>query len=609
MLQSMRSSAKYIWWFVAATFLIGFVFYQQSGLSDRVVTAGTTVAKIDGTAITYDQYNRSVRAKVQEEQQRSGRTLNADQERQVAEQVFNEMVGEVLLTQEFKKRGITVSEDEIRQAALEQPYPQLARDPQFQTEGRFDIQKYQRYLASPQAKQQGVLVLLEDYYRQALLKSKLYEQIATSIYVPDDQLWRLWRDTRDSAKVTYVAFPATLIPDSAVKVTDAEISTYFEAHKKELSDLPGHAVLSVARLARTISAADSATARNKAEALRTEIAKGAKFDDVARRESADTGSASQGGALGKVSRGATVKEFDAVVFTIKVGELSQPVLSPFGYHIIRVDDRKGDTATVHHILVPIKQNDSLATATDRKADQLAKAAGTARPATLDSVGKQLGLEMGTATATEGAAVMFLGHYVPGASSWAFDGAKVGDVGEIIDADDAYYMVRLDSPSGGGKPTLDGLRTEIRTLLARQKKLDLLIPKAQQLTTAIAGGTSFEKAATAIGLVPAPTPLFTRTSQVPGLGQGNEAIGASFAIPVGTISQPVKAVSSVVVLRVDARHLADSVIWDKQKALQRDQVQQSIRQRAIQQYIQNLRENAKVVDDRKQLLYQQRQPTS
>jgi peptidyl-prolyl cis-trans isomerase D len=609
MLQSMRSSAKYIWWFVAATFLIGFVFYQQSGLSDRVVTAGTTVAKIDGTAITYDQYNRSVRAKVQEEQQRSGRTLNADQERQVAEQVFNEMVGEVLLTQEFKKRGITVSEDEIRQAALEQPYPQLARDPQFQTEGRFDIQKYQRYLASPQAKQQGVLVLLEDYYRQALLKSKLYEQIATSIYVPDDQLWRLWRDTRDSAKVTYVAFPATLIPDSAVKVTDAEISTYFEAHKKELSDLPGHAVLSVARLARTISAADSATARNKAEALRTEIAKGAKFDDVARRESADTGSASQGGALGKVSRGATVKEFDAVVFTIKVGELSQPVLSPFGYHIIRVDDRKGDTATVHHILVPIKQNDSLATATDRKADQLAKAAGTARPATLDSVGKQLGLEMGTATATEGAAVMFLGHYVPGASSWAFDGAKVGDVGEIIDADDAYYMVRLDSLSGGGKPTLDGLRTEIRTLLARQKKLDLLIPKAQQLTTAIAGGTSFEKASTAIGLVPAPTPLFTRTSQVPGLGQGNEAIGASFAIPVGTISQPVKAVSSVVVLRVDARHLADSVIWDKQKALQRDQVQQSIRQRAIQQYIQNLRENAKVVDDRKQLLYQQRQPTS
>jgi peptidyl-prolyl cis-trans isomerase D len=609
MLQSMRSSAKYIWWFVAATFLIGFVFYQQSGLSDRVVTAGTTVAKINGAAITYDQYNRSVRAKVQDEQQRSGRTLNPDQERQVAEQVFNEMVGEELLTQEFKKRGITVSEDEIRQAALEQPYPQLARDPQFQTDGRFDIQKYQRYLASPSAKQQGVLVLLEDYYRQALLKSKLYEQIATSIYVPDDQLWRLWRDTRDSVKVTYVAFPATLIADSMVKVSDAEISTYFEAHKRELSDLPGHAVLSVARLPRTISAADSATARSKAEALRAEIIKGAKFDDVARRESSDTGSATQGGALGTIARGGTVPAFDAAVFTIKVGELSPPVLTPFGYHIIRVDDRKGDGATVHHILVRIKQNDSLATATDRKADQLAKAAGTARPAAFDSVGKQLGLEMGTATATEGSAVIFIGHYVPGASSWAFDGAKVGDVSEIIDADDAYYMVRLDSLTAGGKPTVEALRTEIRTLLARQKKLDLLIPRAQQLTTAIAGGTSFEKAATAMGFVPVPTARFTRTSQVPGLGQGNEAIGAAFAIPVGTISQPLKAISAVVVERVDVRHLADSVIWDKQKALQRDQVQQSIRQRAIQQYIQNLRENAKIDDNRKQLLYAQRQPTS
>ncbi len=250
MLQGMRASAKYIWWFVAATFLIGFVFVQQSGLGDRLVTAGTTVAKVNGTAITYDQYERAV-AQRSEAEERNGRTLNADDRRMIEERVYNEMVNDALLQQEYAKRGITVTEAEIQQAAVEQPYPPLARAPEFQTDGQFDRDKYQRYLTSPAAKQQGILVMLDDYYRQGLLKSKLFEQLATSVYVTDAQLWRLYRDAHDSARVTYVSIPALTIPDSAVRVSDAEIAAYFEKHKKELTDLPGHAVISVARLPRT----------------------------------------------------------------------------------------------------------------------------------------------------------------------------------------------------------------------------------------------------------------------------------------------------------------------------------------------------------------------
>jgi len=74
MLQSMRSAARYIWWFVAAMFLIGFVFYQQSGLSDRTITAGSTVAKVNGTSITYENWSRALRDRIQEAQQRSGKT-------------------------------------------------------------------------------------------------------------------------------------------------------------------------------------------------------------------------------------------------------------------------------------------------------------------------------------------------------------------------------------------------------------------------------------------------------------------------------------------------------------------------------------------------------
>ena len=599
MLQSMRSAAKYIWWFVAAMFLIGFVFFQQSGLSDRAVTAGSTVAKVNGTAITYDNWSRALRDRLQEAQQRSGRTPDADEDKVLENQLFEELVTDIVLQQEYERRGITVSDQEVQQAAMEQPYPPIARSPEFQTEGKFDFQKYQRFLASPAARQQGVLAMLEAYYREALMKSKLYEQIATSVYATDAQLWRLWRDTRDSVKVTYVALAADAVPDSAVHVSDSAVRAYYDAHAKLFTDIPGRAVLTIARLPRAVSAADSERARAKAEALRVEILKGAKFEDVAKRESADTASAANGGALGTTARGSFVPAFEKVAFTIPVGSISTPVLSPFGYHIIKVDARKGDSVTTHHILIRIQQSDSAATVTDRRADQLAKAAGSASPLTLDSAAKSLGLETAHADVTEGSAANMTGRSVPGASAWAFDGAKPGEIGELIDANDAYYLVRLDSLTPSAKPSYEKLKDQIRELLAREKKIDQLMPKAQQLAEA-AAAQGFEKGAKSLGYFPMTSPSFSRTGPTTGLGVGTEAVGAAFGLPVGKVGAPARTRTALVVERVDTRTLADSLAWDKQKALQRNQVEQRIREQMVQQYVQNLRQNAKIVDNRKAL---------
>ena len=610
MLQGMRAVAKYIWWFVAFCFVAVWGVYEQSGLSGRGVTPASTVAKVNGSTITFTEYQTELRNRLQSEQQRTGRSLNQDQDRVIAEQVFNELVNGRLLEQEYARRGIAVTDDEVRTALLEQPYPPIARSPEFQTDGQFDMAKYQRFLRSPLAAQRGVTQELETYYRTALFRSKLFEQIATSVYATDAQLWRLWRDTRDSAKVTFVLFSADLIPDSAVKVTDAEIEAYYKAHKAEMTDLAGHATISVARLPRLISAADSAAARTKAEALRTEIAKGAKFEDVARRESTDTLSATQGGALGTQLRTGFAPAFAAALATLKVGELSAPLLTPFGYHIIRVDARKGDSVTAHHILVAIRQSDSAAVLTDRMADALAKASGATRPGVFDSTARKLGLEVARLPVTEGAPLMWSGRYVLGAAAWAFDGAKPGEVGELIDAEDAYYLLRLDSLEQGKAPTLKALTPEIRKILSRDKKLDLLVTRAQPLTAAAtAGGTTFEQAAQKLGFVTVSSSMFSRTSAVVGLDQGSEAIGAAFALPLGTVSQPVKARGGVVVERVDVRSLGDSAAWEKQKPLQRDQVQQRTREAAVQQYIVNLRQHSDIVDNRKEIQAASRLPVS
>lgn len=600
MLQSMRSAAKYIWWFVVLTFVVVFVFAETSGLTGRKsLTRGTTVGSVNGTDITYDTWLRARESRVREAQSQSPTPLTLDDERRIEDATFNDMVNGILLEQEYKKRGITVSDQEIQQAAMQQPPPQFLQDPEFQTEGQFDFQKYQRFLASPIAKQSGVRYQLEQYYRSEIPQQKLFEQIATSVWVTDAQLWRVWQDTHDSAQVSFVRFAPDSIPDSAVRVSEQEIQAYFQQHEKDFSTRPGRAVVSVAMIPRTITAADSAKVRAHAVQLRDEILGGAKFEDVAKRESADSASAAQGGSLGRVTKGRFVKEFDDAAFALAPGQISQPVLTRFGYHLIKVDERKGDTIAVRHILLRIQQSDSSAAVSDRRADSLSKAASSDKPALFDSVTKQLGIQVGHATATEGEPLTWNGHGVPSVSAWAFT-AKPGETSDLVDSEDAYYLARLDTLQPGGKPTIASLHDDIRKQLVREKKVKLLLPKAQKVADAVASGKTLEQAAQEVGATVTRSPMFARTTQVSGLGQANEAIGAAFGLPAGAVSGPVSTSDGVFVLRVDHRVSADRATWEKQKAEQRRDYLQRLRQQRVEDYMHNLRESAKVVDNRKEI---------
>ncbi|HSC33158.1 MAG TPA: peptidyl-prolyl cis-trans isomerase [Gemmatimonadaceae bacterium] len=609
MLHVFRAHAKWIWYLVIPAFLIWFVYIGQSGLGDQgPVTPSTTIAKINGTDVTYRDWLQLREQAIQRAQQQTSGQLSLDDEQRIEDDAFNDMVNNILLQQEYKKRDITVSDQEIQQAALEEPPPQILQDPQFQTDGQFDLNKYRRYLSSPIAKESGIRLQLEQYYRGELPREKLFEQIASQVYVTDAQLWRAWQDTHDSAQISYVRFDPSSIPDSAVHVSAAEIQQYFDQHKADFADRPGHAIVTLAIIPRPITKADTDRVYQHALELRKEILAGAKFEDVAKRESADSASAVKGGYLGRVTKGQFVHAFDSAAFSLKPGELSPPVLTQFGYHIIKVDERKGDTIAVRHILLTIHQGDSSAAISDRRADSLSHAADLDTPAEFGTITKRLGLTTAQVAATEGDPLTFNGQDVPSVSAWAFT-AKVGQTSDLIDADRAYYLARLDSLTPGGKPTLASMTDQIRSELIRQKKLDMLVPVAQKVSDAYAKGQTFDQAAKAAGLTVSQSPTFSRVTPVPGIGQANEVIGAAFGLPTGTVSEPVKSGDAVYVIKVDRRVDADRAAWQKQKSQQRTQLLQRLRQQRVQEYLADLRQSAKIDDRRKQVEQQTRQPAS
>ena len=595
----MRSIAKYIWIFLFIAFVGGFLLGDVSGLIGRApVTASSVVATVNGEEIPYLTWQNLVNSLAQQEQQQSQRGITLDDQRRLEEQAFEQLVGDVLLSQEYARRGIRVSDAEIREAALLSPPPQVYQNPDFQTDGRFDPAKYQRFISSPVAKQQGLLVQLENYYRAELPKSKLYAQLIADAWVSDAQLWRAYQDQKDSVTIQYVALRPAPAEVAATVVPEKEIRAYYDRYETRWTRR-GRAVVSFVALSRTPTAADTAATQARAAALRAEILAGADFGDVAKRESTDESSAVNGGELPRGGRGRFVPEFEAAAYALRPGQISEPVRTAFGWHLIKLNARAGDTLSLQHILLKVTQGDSNATATDRMADRLASLAGgsTDRSA-LDSAAAELKLLVTQIEVQDGQAANHLGQPIPGVSGWAFSGVAVGETSDLLDDENGYYLARLDSLTEGGPQSFDDVKNEIKTVLQGRAAAAALRPKAEALL-ADAKSTALAAAAAKAGLVIETAGPFVRQGFVAGLGFANPAIGAAFAAPIG---RPTLAMSDegAFLIVPTARTAASREAFESEKAALREQALQGIRQRRVQDFFEQLRRSADIEDRRREI---------
>lgn len=603
MLQTFRSYGKYIFWGLAVTFIGGFVFYESSGLfgRDSGPTLGTTVVKVDGQDVPYGSYQRAIEAAVQSEEQQRGHSLTLDERSQVEKKAYDDIITEILLEHEYKKRGIAVTQEEIVEYAKFSPPPQYAQLPELQTNGQFDFEKYQRFLRSPQARAQGLLAQLEGYYRSTIPKQKLFEQVAAGAFVSDARLWQMYRDGHDSAQVSYVAMRPTIA--NAAEITDPAARTYYEAHKEDYKR-PGRAAVSVLAIPLLVTAGDSVATRDSIVKLRAQIVAAADqkaaFIDLATRVSNDTSSATRGGDLGKSTGTQFVPQFSAAARALTVGQISEPVKTDFGWHLIRLDAKSGDTLSLRHILLAVTMNEGAAGRVAKRADSLSSlASGAETPKKFDDAARKLGLPVMRATATDGDPLTVAGRYVPNVSAWAFGGARAGESSEMFDDPSGYYVARLDTLHAEGTASFEEVRDEIKERLAKDKVVAEFMTLGRNMTQS-AAALGFEGAAQRRALTLSKSNAFTRTMQTEGLGGFNEAIGAAFSLPIGATSQPIRTNDGVYVIRVDRRVKADSAEFVKQKELQRSQVLRGMREQMVRDYLEGLRKGAAIVDSRKKL---------
>ncbi len=600
MMRKMRNHMKWIMLLTAISFVALMVFGWGMDISGRSNTAATggDLGRVNGEPITVQEWQTLVRSMTEEQQRASNAPIGGALNQQIEDAAWERLIMQKLVNQELDRRGISVSNAELLQAAREEPPPEFRSNEFFQTNGQFDISKYHAFMATPQANDE-LLLQLEGYYRELIPRSKLFFQITTGAYLPVGELWRLWRDARETVRVKYAFFdPNTLVPDERVTIEPREIERYYREHKTEF-ERPAHARIRYIVIDRTPTAQDTADALARAQRIRAELAApGAKFEEIAKRESVDSISGQQGGSLGKVTKGRTAPAFETALFSLPVGQLSQPVQTQFGYHIIQVQKRMADTAEARHVLIPIRPSPQREEELLSRADSLDDLGGDGP---LDEAGRKLGLTVRESELEPGLAFVPGVGQIDDGANWVFEDALVNEVSEVFETPTAFYIIQVIEKTETGTMTLEEAKPIITARLKQQKKLELARDIARQALDKVRGGMTLEQAAQSVGAKVEEAGPFTRLDFVPGLGRANAAIGTAFGQKPGQISDVVEAEGALFIIQTLEKVEANRKEWEAQRALQSTRIAQAMAEQRWTQYLQALKGDAKIVDNRATLL--------
>ncbi|CAN5672062.1 peptidylprolyl isomerase [soil metagenome] len=599
MMRQMRENTKWIMLVTVLAFAALMVFEWGMDMSGQsgAIAAGGELGRVNGEVITYEQYIATYRNLYQQQQSASDGPISRTMNRQIEDAAWDQLVTQTLLQQELRRRNLRVTDDEIRQAALYAPPPDLQSAPEFQTDGQFDPSKYQQFLAQPGLPEE-FLQQLEAYYRDIIPRSKLYFQNTAGMYVSDAQLWRMWRDANETATVRYIAFtPEALVPDAEVSITDQAIRQYYNANRDNFIR-PAQAGVRYVVLSRSPMAADTATARQLAAEYRLAAAGGEDFMAVGRRAAGDRPLDRFHGELFQVSRGQTAPELENAVFNTAPGQVAEPVLTQAGFHVIRVEDRQGDLAEVRQILVRIALSDEAEDRLLDRADSLDRAASNAN---LQQAAATMGLEVRTADISPAVPVL------PGVGSidedldWVFSDGEVGETSPVMETEQAYYVLELVSRRDEGALTLQEATPTIRAILVREAKAGRARQMLADAERRVRAGEPLEQVATAYGTAVSDAGPFTRGEFVPGLGRLNAAVGAAFGLRAGETSPLIEAEQQLFLIRSVARQEASRTGWQAQIEEQRQRTIQAISDTRWNQFMVALKEDANIVDNRRELL--------
>src|SRR3954468_14442242 len=632
MLDRMRRHRDWLKWSLGLVCVAFVLFYIPDFLRGTGADAASSdkIATVEGHDITGGDFRRTYQAQLQAYRSAYGGQMNEQLLKQlgIENQILQQMVDERAALAEADRLGIKVSDEEVRQRILSTPA--------FQDNGAFiGEQRYQQLLRMQRPPMTAAQ--FEDNVRRQLSVEKLRSSLTDWLSVPDKELEQEYRRRNDKVKLAVVSFTADSFR-SQVNVSDPEVASYFDAHKNDfkipekrkikyllidVEALRTKTVIPPADIEREYNnnseqyttpeqvrashillkteGKDEAAVKAKAEELLKQARSGADFGELAKKNSEDEASAKNGGDLDYFGRGRMVAEFDQAVFAMQPGTISDLVKTQYGYHIIKLVDKKPATTRPYpqvrqqlHDQLAYQRAQTQAADLAQNLEKQIKSTGD-----LDKVGKAQGLavqESGFFARDE--PILGLGP-APEAANKAFD-MKQGDVAGPLRASRGFVFETMVAKQDPYVPKVEEVKERVRDEVIKQKARDASKAKAAEIAAKLKAAGDFEKAAKAAGLEAKTTELITQDSPIPDLGNAPAVTDAAFKLPQGAVSDPIATDNGTAVVKVLEKKEVASEEWTTSKDKFREELLTDRRNRFFSAYMGKAKQKMKIDINRESL---------
>ena len=633
MLDRMRRHMGWLKWSLALVVLAFIIFYIPDFLRGTPTDLATTdaVAVVEGQQIRADEFQRTYQSQLQAYRAAYGGNMSEQLLKQlgVEQQILQQMMDERASVAEAERLHIQAGDEEVRQRILTLPA--------FQENGAFiGEQRYRQLLLSQNPPLTPAA--FEDSVRRALVVEKLRLSLTEWLSVSDAELEHEYRRRNDKVKLSVVNLSADAFR-SQVSASDADLAAHFQAHQDDFKIPEKRKMryvlvdIDAIRAKLTIPAADieraygesidqfstpeqvrashillktegkdDAAVKAAAEEILTQAKAGADFAALARTRSEDEGTAKNGGDLDYFTRGRMVPEFDQVAFALQQpGQISDVVKTSFGYHVIKLVDRKaGSTRSLPEVRQQLTDQLSAERAQNDATDMADRLATLiTKPTDLDAVAKAQGLlvqESGFFAREE--PILGLGTS-PEASARAFE-LKDGEVSEPLRTPRGYAFETLSGKQDAYIPKLEEVRERVREELIKTRARDAARRRAAEIAVTLKDTRDFEKATKAAGVEATATELLTRESPIPNIGQASELLDAAFTLTEGAVSGALPTENGAAIVKLLEKQEATAKDLETNRDRFRDELLNERRSRFFGAYMTKAKQKMKIEINREAL---------
>ncbi len=583
MLDRMRRHKGWLKWSLALVVLAFIIFYIPDFLGGTNGSAPTDeIARVDSHSINVLEFRRAYQNQVAAYRQAYGPNVSEQLLKQLGfeQQVLQQIVNEYAMVREAERLGITVSSDEIGQ--------RIVTMPEFQENKQFVGEARDRAMLNSARPPLSPSEFEASLHRQLLLE-KLRAVVSDWVSVTDTETDAEYKRRNEKVKVALVHFSSETFRSQAV-ATDAEVMSYYDGHKETyrvgerrkvrylLVDVDGvrkgitvpsreieryynnnidlfstPEQVRASHILFKTEGKDVNVVRAAAEKTLAEAKGGADFAELTKKYSEDESNAKTGGDLDYFGRGRMVPEFEEAAFTQTPGTISDLVKTSYGFHIIKVVDKKaGTTRTLDEVKPQI--TDQLVTERAQKqADTLAAevAKSIAKPADLDAVARTRGWKVEeTGFFTREEPLLALGASLQ-VSAQIFQLAE-GEVSEALRVGRGFAFVAMSGRQDSSVPKFDEVKDKVHNDVIKEKASKLATEKAATLATALKSAPDFEAAAKKAGLEVKTSELVARGTALPDVGLNTTVENAAFGLTVGSVSDPISTLDGTTILTVVER---------------------------------------------------------